>query len=131
VSRPGSKLFLQLIKYINVVSKKLDSDPDTNNLLKLVFLPNFNNTKEYLYVPALDMNEQMTLPGKQACATQVLKYVMNGSILVGSRDATNLRIEKCLGKDVCLLFGKTYFEQATSTPSKSVALQSIIDSIVH
>lgn len=64
VSRPGSTLFLQLIKYINVVSKIMDNDPDTNTLLKLVFLPNFNNTNEYLYVPALDVNEQMTLPGK-------------------------------------------------------------------
>lgn len=109
----------------------MDNDPETNTLLKLVFLPNFNNTNEYLYVPALDVNEQMTLPGKQACATQVLKYVMNGSLVVGSRDATNLRIERTLGENVCLLFGKNYFEHQSTTSQKSEALRSTIRSLVE
>jgi len=56
-SRPGQKLFLQLIKFIMSVAKFLDDDNDTKNLLKLVFLVNFNNTKEYLYIPSLDVNE--------------------------------------------------------------------------
>jgi starch phosphorylase len=97
------------------VAKVLDDDSDTKNLLKLVFLVNFNNTKEYLYIPSLDVNEQLTLPGQQACATQVMKYVMNGSILIGSRDATNNRIEKCLGQNIVLMFGKDYFERKKTT----------------
>ena len=109
-SRPGQKLFLQLIKFIMNVAKVLDEDKDTKDLIKLVFLVNFNNTKEYLYIPSLDVNEQLTLPGQQACATQVMKYVMNGSILIGSKDATNLRIEKCLGQNIVLMFGQDYFE---------------------
>ena len=47
---------------------------------------------------------------------------MNGSILIGSRDATNLRIEKCLGQNIVLMFGKDYFErkdQASRTQSSS------------
>lgn len=114
-SRPGQTLFLQLIKFIMHVAKVLDDDSDTKNLLKLVFLVNFNNTKEYLYIPSLDVNEQLTLPGQQACATQVMKYVMNGSILIGSRDATNNRIEKCLGQNIVLMFGKDYFERKKTT----------------
>lgn len=93
------------------MSKILDEDKDTKDLLKLVFLVNFNNTKEYLYIPSLDINEQLTLPGQQACATQVMKYVMNGSILIGSKDATNLRIENCLGQNIVLMFGRDYFER--------------------
>ena len=88
-----------------------------------MFLVNFNNTKEYLYIPSLDVNEQLTVPGQQACATQVLKYVMNGSIIIGSKDATNLRIEKCLGQNICLLFGNDYQEMKelmkTKTSKKS------------
>ena len=56
-SRPGQKLFLQLIKFIINVAKILDDDQDTKNLLKVVFLVNFNNTKEHLYIPSLDVNE--------------------------------------------------------------------------
>jgi len=55
----------------------------------VIFLPNYTTSKEYQYVPALDVNEQLTLPGKQACSTQPLKFVMNGSLLIGSRDSTN------------------------------------------
>ena len=76
-----------------------------------MFLPNYSTSKEYLYVPALDVNEQLTLPGKQACTTQPLKFVMNGSILIGSRDSTNLRIERNLGDNIVLLFGQDYYSQ--------------------
>ena len=56
---------------------------------------------------------------------------MNGTLIIGSRDATNLRIEKCFGKDVCLLFGKTYFEHIQNSFENSGALKSIIEEIVH
>lgn len=83
----------------------LEKDEDTRSYLRLIFLPNYSTSKEYLYVPALDVNEQLTIPGKQACTTQPLKFVMNGSILIGSRDSTNLRIENTLGENIVLLFG--------------------------
>ena len=77
-------------------------------LLRLVYLPSHNNTKEYLYIPALDLNDQLTLPGKQACTTLPLKFVMNGSLMIGSRDATNMRIDSTLGPNIVLLFGEDY-----------------------
>lgn len=57
MSRPGDLLHLQLIKLILIVAQKLETDPDTNQYLRLVFLPNYTTAKEYLYVPALDINE--------------------------------------------------------------------------
>jgi glucan phosphorylase len=56
-------------------------------------------------VAALDVNEQLLLPGKQGCSSQALKFAMNGSILLGSRDSTNLRISNTLGENVAVLFG--------------------------
>lgn len=56
---------------------------------------------------------------------------MNGSLVVGSKDATNLRIERCLGQNVCLLFGKNYFEYKSTTPQKSESLRSTIRSIIE
>ena len=38
---------------------------------------------------------------------------MNGSILLGSKDSTNLRIEKHLGENIALLFGEDYQDQQT------------------
>jgi len=108
MSRMGDLVHLQLIKFITIVSQKLEQDVDTNQYLRLVFLPNYTTAKEYLFVPALDINEQLVLPGKQSCSTQPLKFTMNGSIVLGSRDATNTRIENTLGEDIVLLFGHTY-----------------------
>jgi glycogen phosphorylase len=87
---------------------KLEQDVETNQYLRLIFLPNYTTTKEYLYVPALDISCQLVLPGKQSCSTQPLKFVMNGSIVLGSRDATSMRIENVLGENIALLFGLTY-----------------------
>ena len=64
ISRPGDKLHLMQIKFIINVTQVLEQDPDTNKYLRLVFLPNYSTSKEYLYVPALDVNEQLTIPGK-------------------------------------------------------------------
>lgn len=69
ISRPGDRLHLLVIKLIISISAKLENDKDTNKYLRVYFLPNYTTSKEYWYVPALDVNEQLTLPGKQACST--------------------------------------------------------------
>lgn len=103
--RPGSILFLQLMKFMYQVAKLIENDKDVNMIFKLVFMPSHNNTKEYLFIPALDVNNQLTLPGKQACTSQPIKFVMNGCLLIGSKDATNMRIASTLGENIVLLFG--------------------------
>lgn len=69
ISRPGDRLHLLVIKLIISISQRLELDKDTNKYLRVYFLPNYTTSKEYWYVPALDLNEQLTLPGKQACST--------------------------------------------------------------
>jgi glycogen phosphorylase len=104
-SRPGDTLFLQLIKLLNKVATILRKDPQTNRYLRVVFCPNYTTAKEYRFVPALDVNEQLTLPGKQGCSTQALKFAMNGSLLLGSRDSTNMRVQATFGEHIPVLFG--------------------------
>lgn len=113
ISRPGDRLHLLIIKLIISLSQRLESDKDTNKFLRVYFLPNYTTSKEYWYVPALDVNEQLCLPGKQACSTQPLKFIMNGSILLGSKDSTNQRIESLMGDGTTLLFGSDYYQQQT------------------
>mmetsp|Transcript_32841 Transcript_32841/g.50181 ORF Transcript_32841/g.50181 Transcript_32841/m.50181 type:complete len:220 (+) Transcript_32841:2366-3025(+) len=57
---------------------------------------------------------------------------MNGSLLLGSRDATNTRIEQLLGKEVIILFGLTYKEQKTcNNSSKNETINSIAKVILQ
>lgn len=104
-NRPGDGLHLQFIKFVSTLGHFLEKDPDTNKHLRLIFLPNYTTSKEYRFVAALDVNEQLLMPGKQGCSSQALKFAMNGSILLGSRDSTNLRISNTLGENVAVLFG--------------------------
>jgi len=36
---------------------------------------------------------------------QPLSFIMNGCLLLGSRDSTNLRIQSTLGENIIVLFG--------------------------
>jgi starch phosphorylase len=53
---PGNIKAKQIVKIINAVSQKINSDPETNQYLKLIFIPNYNASKEHIVVPAADFN---------------------------------------------------------------------------
>jgi len=112
------------------VSNVLAADDDTNKMLQMIFLPNYTTSKEYLYICSLDVNVQLILPGKQSCATQPLKFTMNGSLLLGSRDATNMRIDNLLGKDVVVLFGMTYYDHLQCDNNKRSPLVEKITNVI-
>jgi len=46
-----------IVKLINQVAFKINSDPDTKHLLRIIFIPNYNASKEHLVVPAADFNQ--------------------------------------------------------------------------
>jgi starch phosphorylase len=88
----------------------INSDPDTAHLLRLIFIPNYNASKEHIVVPSVDFNEQITLPGEEACTTISEKFLLNGALIIGSHDATNTHVREQLGKDQIVLFGMDYNE---------------------
>jgi starch phosphorylase len=90
--RPGKQLFLQMMKFMNQLARLFENDVDTNKLLRLVLMLSHNNTKESFFIPGLDVHNQLTMPGRQACTSQPIKFTMNGSLMIGSKDATNVRI---------------------------------------
>eukprot|EP00350_Pseudokeronopsis_sp_OXSARD2_P004685 CAMPEP_0170555264 /NCGR_PEP_ID=MMETSP0211-20121228/13175_1 /TAXON_ID=311385 /ORGANISM="Pseudokeronopsis sp., Strain OXSARD2" /LENGTH=100 /DNA_ID=CAMNT_0010864995 /DNA_START=1462 /DNA_END=1764 /DNA_ORIENTATION=+ len=74
----------------------------------MMFIPNYNASKEFIIVPAADLNEQLSLPGEEACTTISVKFAMNGVLLLGSKGSTNLNIEKELGSKNVTFFGNDY-----------------------
>jgi starch phosphorylase len=46
-----------ILKLIHMVSTVINRDKDTKDYLRLTFIPNYNASKEYLVVPAADLNE--------------------------------------------------------------------------
>ena len=93
-------------------------------------MPSYTTSKEFTFIPALDVNEQLLCPGRKGCSIQPLKFVMNGSLLLGSKDSTNLRIQNTLGENVAVLFGLNYYEHEEGSLAKSQQLKDIVNFVL-
>ena len=57
-SAPGYRRAKAIIKYINEIAKLVSSDPDTKDLIKVVFVQNYNVSYAEKLVAAADVSEQ-------------------------------------------------------------------------
>ncbi|MBA0631936.1 hypothetical protein Godav_000761 [Gossypium davidsonii] len=113
----------RIVKFITDVGATVNHDPEIGDLLKVVFVPDYNVSVAEMLIPGSELSQHISslantlfqlfsTAGMEASGTSNMKFAMNGCILIGTLDGANVEIRQEVGEDNFFLFGAEAHEIA-------------------